>query len=370
MIVAEPWPLNVFDVERWALAKLPRDAADYFAGGAEDEVTLRANRAALEAVTLRPRVLVDVGALDTRVTVLGTEAAFPVLVAPTGFQQLAHLEGERAMARGTAAAGTVMVVSTYATVDLEQVQRAGDGPKWFQLYVHRDRGLTRSLVERATEAGYRALVVTADVPVLGRRERDLRNQFLLPTNMRAANFPALDSMELHDAAARESALEHFHAGIREPSFTWKDLDWLASLTSLPLVLKGVLRGDDTRRALDRGVRGLIVSNHGGRQLDGAVPTIRALPEVVAAVDGAAEVLMDGGIRRGVDVVRALALGARAVLIGRPAVYGLAWNGARGVQAVLELLRTELETAMALCGAPSVSEVTRDLVEGGGQSAKR
>jgi 4-hydroxymandelate oxidase len=347
MIVAEPWPLNVFDVERWALAKLPRDAADYFAGGAEDEVTLRANRAALEAVTLRPRVLVDVGALDTRVTVLGTEAAFPVLVAPTGFQQLAHLEGERAMARGTAAAGTVMVVSTYATVDLEQV-----------------------LVERATEAGYRALVVTADVPVLGRRERDLRNQFLLPTNMRAANFPALDSMELHDAAARESALEHFHAGIREPSFTWKDLDWLASLTSLPLVLKGVLRGDDTRRALDRGVRGLIVSNHGGRQLDGAVPTIRALPEVVAAVDGAAEVLMDGGIRRGVDVVRALALGARAVLIGRPAVYGLAWNGARGVQAVLELLRTELETAMALCGAPSVSEVTRDLVEGGGQSAKR
>jgi 4-hydroxymandelate oxidase len=364
MSAVEPSPpVNLFDIERWALQVLPRPVADYFAGGAEDEVTLRANRSALEAIALRPRMLVDVGTCDLRTSVLGTPIAFPVLVAPTGFQRLAHPDGERAMAEGTHAAGTLLVVSTYATLSLEAVQRSSPGPKWFQLYVHRDRGLTRELVERASAAGYRALVLTVDVPVLGRRERDIRNRFVLPPHLRAANFHALESSSLH-GTGDDSALAAFHQGVREPSLTWRDVNWLASLTPLPLALKGILRGDDARRSLDHGVKGIIVSNHGGRQLDGAVASVRALPEVVEAVGGQIEVLVDGGIRRGVDVVRALALGARAVLVGRPAVYGLAWNGARGVEAVLSLLRDEFATAMALCGARSPAEISADLVATG------
>lgn len=362
MIKEDPPPVNLFDVEQWALKKLPRDAADYLAGGAEDEVTLRANRAAFERLRLRPRVLVDVSALDPSTTVLDTRLPFPALVAPTGFQMLASRGGEVAMAEGCARTGTIMVVSTYATVPLETVQRATTTPKWFQVYVHRDRGLTRELVERATAAGYRALVLTVDVPVLGRRERDIRNRFMLPPGLRVANFPSLDSVGLHDADW-DSALSMFHTGVRAPALNWTDLDWLAGLSPLPILLKGILRGDDARRAVDHGMRGVIVSNHGGRQLDGAITGIEALPDVAGAVGGALELLVDGGIRRGTDILKALALGARAVLIGRPALYGLAWQGEQGVDTVLTLLREEFETAMALCGARTVAEVTEDLVKG-------
>lgn len=353
-------PVNLVDVEARAFERLPRETADYFAGGAEDEVTLRANRAAFDALLLRPRYLVDVSERNLGTTVLGTPVEFPVLLAPTGFQQLAHPDGELATARAAHRAGTIMVLSTFSTVSLEEVQRAAAGPKWFQLYVHKDRGLTRSLVSRAHVAGYQALVLTVDVPVLGRRERDIRNGFVLPPTLRVANFDAGTGESLHDAGD-ESGLAQFHRGLREPAFTWKDVDWLASLTPLPILLKGVLRGDDAAIALDHGVKGIIVSNHGGRQLDCAIPAIRALPDVVEHVAGRCEVLMDGGVRRGTDIVKALARGARAVLIGRPFVWGLAWDGAAGIETVLRILRDEFDTALALCGATGVRDLAPGLI---------
>jgi 4-hydroxymandelate oxidase len=353
-------PINLADIETRAKAVLPRAAADYFEGGSEDEVTLRANRAAFEALALRPRYLVDVSKRSLATSVLGTDIALPVLLAPTGFQQLAHPEGELATARAAHQAGTIMVLSTFSTVSLEDVQRATPGPKWFQLYVHRDRGLTQNLVERAHAAGYTALVLTVDVPVLGRRERDIRNGFALPPSLRVANFEVGESEQLHDAG-QESALAQFHRGLREPSFTWKDVDWLATLSPLPILLKGVLRGDDAKASLDHGIKGIIVSNHGGRQLDGAISGIRALPDVVDHVAGRCEVLVDGGVRRGTDIVKGLALGAKAVLIGRPMIWGLAWGGAPGVEAVLQILADEFDTAMALCGACSPAQLTEDLV---------
>jgi 4-hydroxymandelate oxidase len=351
-------PINLIDIEARAFERLPRETADYFAGGAEDEVTLRTNRAAFDAMLLRPRYLVDVSERDLRTTVLGAPVDFPVLLAPTSFQQLAHPDGELATARAAHRAGTLMVLSTFSTVSLEEVQRASPAPKWFQLYVHKDRGLTRSLVTRAHLAGYQALVLTVDVPVLGRRERDLRNGFVLPPTLRVANFDiGGDGMyEVDDAG-----LAQFHRGLREPAFTWKDVDWLASLSPLPIVLKGVMRGDDAAIALDHGIRGIIVSNHGGRQLDSAISSIQALPDVVEHVAGRCEVLMDGGIRRGTDIVKALARGARAVLIGRPLVWGLAWDGAAGIETVLRILRDEFDTALALCGATSVKDLPPGLI---------
>jgi len=353
-------PVNLFDIERLGRDALDSSAADYIAGGSEDELTLRGNREAWEALALRPRCLVDVSARDMSTTLLGAPLTLPVLVAPTGFQMLAHPDAELATARAAHGAGTIMVLSTFSTRSLEEVAAAAGGRRWFQLYVHRDRGLTRALVERAAAARYEALVLTVDLPIIGRRERDLRNTFSLPVAMRVANFAEAQSAALHDGQAG-SGLEQFHRGLRDPAFTWKDLDWLASLTDLPLILKGVLRGDDAERSLDHGVRGIIVSNHGGRQLDGALPAADALPDIVAALAGRAEVMVDGGVRRGTDVIKALALGARAVLLGRPVLWGLAWRGEQGVRRVFELLRQELDTAMALCGIPALTEVTADLV---------
>jgi 4-hydroxymandelate oxidase len=351
-------PVNLLDIEARAFERLPRETADYFAGGAEDEVTLRANRAAFDSLLLRPRYLVDVSERDLRTTVLGSPVEFPVLLAPTSFQQLAHPDGELATARAAHRAGTLMVLSTFSTVSLEEVQRASAAPKWFQLYVHKDRGLSRSLVTRAHLAGYQALVLTVDVPVLGRRERDLRNGFVLPPTLRVANFD-MGSDSLYDVD--EAGLAQFHRGLREPAFTWKDVDWLASLSPLPIILKGVMRGDDAAIALDHGIKGIIVSNHGGRQLDSAISSIQALPDVVEHVAGRCEVMMDGGVRRGTDIVKAIARGARAVLIGRPLVWGLAWDGAAGIETVLRILRDEFDTALALCGATSVKDLPPALI---------
>ena len=353
-------PINLLDIEARAFERLPRETADYFAGGAEDEVTLRANREAFDSLLLRPRYLVDVSERDLRTTVLGTPVEFPVLLAPTGFQALAHHDGEIATARAAHRAGTIMTLSTFSTFSLEDVQRATPGPKWFQLYVHKDRGLTRSLVTRAHVAGYQALVLTVDVPVLGRRERDIRNGFVLPPTLRVANFEFSAGEGMYETD-EDTGLAQFHRGLREPAFTWKEVDWLASLSPLPILLKGVLRGDDAAIALDHGIKGIIVSNHGGRQLDGAIPGIRALPDVVEHVAGRCDVLMDGGIRRGTDIVKALARGARAVLIGRPLVWGLAWDGAAGIETVLRILRDEFDTALALCGATSVKDLPPGLI---------
>jgi 4-hydroxymandelate oxidase len=280
-------------------------------------------------------MLVDVSQTTAVTSVLGTEISFPVLVAPMAFQGLAHPDGERATARGAAAAETIVCLSTLSTVSLEEVADAApDGKRWFQLYWGPDRAKVRDLLDRAGEAGYRAIVVTVDLPEVGRRERDLRTGFETPASL---------------------------SDVTDSSLTWRDLEWLRAQTPLPVLVKGILTGEDAGLAIEAGVEGIVVSNHGGRQLDGVAASLDALPEVVDAVGDRAEVLLDGGVRRGTDVVKALALGARAVLVGRAALYGLAVDGAGGVERVLTLLREEVELALALCGCASPADVARSHV---------
>jgi len=359
-------PVNVFELEALAREKLSRQAYDYYAGAAHDEVTLRENRAAYDRLALRYRVLVDVSRRDPSVSVLGQPVAMPILVAPTAFHRLATPEGELATARAAGAAGTVMILSTLSTTPVEEVVAAAGGPVWFQLYVYRDRRVTEGLVRRAEAAGCRALVLTVDAPLLGRRERDVRNRFRLPPGLAVANMLAEGYGEVPPAAA-DSGLAAYVADLLDPSLSWRDVAWLRSLTDLPLLVKGIVRPDDALRAADAGAAGVVVSNHGGRQLDTSPATIDVLPEVADALAGHGhriEVLMDGGIRRGTDVLKALALGARAVLVGRPVLWGLAAEGEAGVARVLRILREELDLAMALAGAPTVADVTRDLVRRG------
>lgn len=355
--------MDLAELEQRARSTLDPAAYDYFAGGADDELTLADNVAAWRRLRLRYRVLRDVGSVSAATTVLGTPIAAPVLVAPTAYQRLADDEGEAATARGAQAAGTVMVASTLATVSLEGVAAAApDAPRWFQLYVRRDRGWTAELVARAVAAGYRALVLTVDLPVLGFRRRDERNSFSLPVGLEMANMgsavPVVDG----------SGLQAYAAAELDPSLTFDDIGWLRSLCDLPVVVKGVVRGDDAAACVAAGAAAVAVSNHGGRQLDSAVATADALPDVVEAVDGRAEVYVDGGVRGGTDVVKALALGARAVLVGRPVLWGLATGGAQGVAAVLEGFAEETARAFALCGARTVAEVTSDLLAVTGRGA--
>jgi isopentenyl diphosphate isomerase/L-lactate dehydrogenase-like FMN-dependent dehydrogenase len=344
--------LNVWDYERAAEERLEPGAFGYFAGGAADEWTLRENVAAFNRWVLRPRMLVDVSSTTAATTVLGTEISMPLLVAPTAFQRMAHPEGEVATARGAAAAGTIMCLSTIANATIEEVAAAApEAPRWFQLYWGPDRGVVTDLLARAEATGFLAIVLTVDLPVLGRRERDLRTGFELPPEVPVPAFSAW----AESAGAISPAAIHWSV---DKALTWKDLDWLRSHTSLPLVVKGVLTAEDALLAIESGAEGIVVSNHGGRQLDGVAASLDALPEVVDAVGGRAEVLVDGGIRRGTDVLKALALGARAALAGRAPLYGLAVDGADGVERVLGLLRAEIELALALCGCASPGDVTR------------
>ncbi len=336
--------VNVFDYEKLALARIEASAWDYYASGSDDEVTLRANRAAFERIRLRPRMLADVSTCRTATTVLGTPVSMPILIAPTAFHCLAHPEGECATASAAGRAGTLMVASTSSTRSLEEIAHAASGPLWFQLYLH-DAHSTQRLIERAITAGYRALVVTVDSPRWGHKERSIRSNFRLPPHLQKANFGPGDTVD-------DSRV----------NVTWESLAWLRSLTSLPIILKGILTAEDAEIAVQHRVGGIIVSNHGGRQLDGVSASIEALPEVVAAVAGQCEVYVDGGIRRGTDVLKALALGARAVLVGRPILWGLAANGADGVEHVLEILRNELELAMVLAGRPTIESIDRSLVK--------
>ena len=344
-----------------ALAAQARDlidagAYDYYAGGADDEVTLAENETAWQRLRLRPKVLRDVGAVDPSTTVLGQHVAAPLLVAPTAYHRMAHDEGERATARGVAAAGTLMCVSTLATVSLEDVAAAAPGaPRWFQLYIRRDRGVTEELVQRAVAAGYSAIALTVDVPVLGRRWRDERNGFSLPDGMQMANLGAAPPK------VEGSGLAAYAAAEFDPSLTFDDIGWLADLSGLPVAVKGVMRGDDAVRCIESGAAAVIVSNHGARQLDTTVPTAEALRDVAESVGDRAEIYVDGGIRRGTDVIKALALGARAVMVGRPILWGLATGGAAGVQAVLTELIEEVTRALMLCGAPTPADVTPDLL---------
>jgi 4-hydroxymandelate oxidase len=354
-------PVNLFELEAAAREKLSRESFDYYASGAQDEVTLRENRAAYDRISLAYRVLVDVSRRDLTTTVLGQPVAMPVLVAPTAFQRLAHPDGELATVRAAGAMGTVMILSTLSNTPLEEVVAAASGPVWFQLYVYRDRKATEGLVRRAEAAGCRAIVLTADAPVIGRRERDVRNRFHLPPGYSAANLLPVGYGDLPPSAT-DSGLAAYVSALIDPSLSWRDIAWLRSITRLPLVIKGIVRPDDALRAAEAGAAGVIVSNHGGRQLDTAPATIEVLPEIAEALRGSpAEVFVDGGVRRGTDILKAVALGARAVLVGRPVLWGLAVGGEAGATRALNLLRNELDIAMALAGAPTVADITRDLV---------
>ena len=348
-------PVNVGDYEQLAREALDEGTFGYFAGGAGDEHTLRHNVEAFDRWRLRPRVLVDVGSVSTETTVLGQDVSMPVLASPVAHQRMAHPDGELAVARAAAAAGTIMCVPTFAmATPAEVAAEAPDAPRWFQLYWHPDREVTRSILDQAREAGCTAIVFTVDLPVLGPRERDLRTGFALHSDYR---------MEVYASALGDFGLvtPSVIGQLVDPSLTWRDLEWLHEHAGLPVIAKGILTAEDAVLAVEHGCDAVVVSNHGGRQLDRAVASLDALPEVAEAVGDRVEVLMDGGIRRGTDVTIALALGAKAVLIGRPVIWGLAVGGVGGAQHVFELLRDELLIALALLGCPTPDAVGRSHV---------
>jgi isopentenyl diphosphate isomerase/L-lactate dehydrogenase-like FMN-dependent dehydrogenase len=340
--MSEAW-INVADAERAAAEKLEPGSLGYFAGGAGDELTLRENVDAWRRWRLRPRVLVDVSEVTTATAVLGKPVSMPILVAPVAYQRLADPGGEVAMARAAAAADTVMCLSTLATTRPSELAAAAPpGRRWFQLYCFKEKAVTSALIDEAVESGFEAIVVTVDAPRGGNRERDLRTGFKIPEGLGVPAVAAALGVE------REVSIEETFS-LMNPALDWADLEALASECNLPVLVKGLLCGEDAALAVEHGAAGVIVSNHGGRQLDRSPASADALAEIVDAVEGRVEVLVDGGIRRGVDVAIALALGADAVLVGRPALWGLAGGGAAGVGRVLELLRAELELALTLCG---------------------
>ena len=361
-----PGIVSLADHEERARQQLDDNAWAYFSGGAADEITLRANPAAWSQLPLQPRVLRALVGGHTRTTLLGRTLAHPILLAPVAFQCLAHPDGERATAFAAAALGAGLVLSTQSSTPVEVVAQAlrgdpGSGPLWFQLYLQHDRGFTRSLVQRAEAAGCEALVLTVDAPASGVRDRERRAQFRLPPGISAVHLAGLAPSPAPQLAPGQSAL--FDALLHQAP-TWDDVQWLQSITRLPVLLKGILHPDDARQAATLGVAGLIVSNHGGRTLDTAPATAAVLPQVVQAVraiDNSLPVLVDGGIRRGTDVLKAMALGASAVLVGRPAIHGLANAGAAGVAHVLRLLRDELEVAMALTGCATLADASPALL---------
>lgn len=347
--------VSLSDFEAVAHQRMTYNAWEYINSGAADEITLRWNREALDKIRLNPRVLRDTTQLNTKVKVLGLELPFPVILAPTALHKLAHPEGELATARGAGQAGTLMTLSTMASTVLEDVAKAATHPLWFQLYVQRDRGFTQNLVARAVASGYKALVVTVDTPIEGARNRQERAKFHLPPGVELAN---LKGMEVKMSGGKMDTERSVFANILPDRLTWKEIEWLQSVSKVPVLLKGILNAEDADIAARSGVAGILVSNHGARNLDTVPATIDALPRVADKVAGRIPVLMDGGVRRGTDVLKALALGANAVLIGRPIFYGLATGGADGVTKVLNILRHEFEMAMALSGIDSIEKIDR------------
>ncbi len=352
-------PISVGDYHRAARERLPQMVYDYYAGGAWDEITLGRNERAYDRLELHYRVLRDVSSRDLSTTLLGRPISMPLVIAPTAFHGMAHPDGECATAAAAGAAGTVMIASTLSNRPIEEIVDASDGDVWFQLYVYRDRGISKALVERARDAGCKAIVLTVDVPGLGVRERDVRNRFRLPEGLEMGNLRAGTGGMPEDLDG--SALAAYVGCSFDPALTWDDLDWLRSLSDLPVLVKGIVHPEDARLAAERGATGVIVSNHGGRQLDTAPATLDVLPEIADALEGRVELLIDGGVRRGTDVVKAVALGARAVAVGRPALWGLAVDGRAGVEHVLSILRAELDAAMALCGVTRIDRIGRELI---------
>lgn len=353
--------LSVADYESAASRRLPADVWGYLCGGSGAEATLAANRAAFARVALRPRFLVDVSRCDPATTLLGAPLAAPVGVAPMAYQRLVHPDGEVATARAAGQAGLLFVVSPFASRSLEDIAAAAGGPLWLQLYWLRQRGVLTDLVRRAEAAGYQAIVLTVDTPRVGRRLRDMRSGFALPPGVAAVNIDPAVMAEAHQGQAGVSALERHSRHQFDPTLSWADLDWVRANTSLPVVLKGLLTAEDADRAAGHGVAAIVVSNHGGRQLDGAVASLDALPEIVDAVAGRCPIIVDGGVRSGTDVLKALALGAATVLVGRPVLWGLACAGAAGVADVLGILTAELVDAMVLSGRPRLADIDASLV---------
>jgi isopentenyl diphosphate isomerase/L-lactate dehydrogenase-like FMN-dependent dehydrogenase len=335
--VTGPRFVTVDDYEPVARERLPRDVYDFYAGGAGDEWTLAENRRAFERWVIRPRMLTDAYPPDLAVEVLGRRLEMPILIAPWAYQRMAHPDGEEATARAAATAGTIMVVSSAVHDRLEEVAAATDAPKWWQLYVFTDREYTAEMLKRVVASGFEALCFTVDLPVIGLRHRDTRHDFDVPVGLPHAEF------------------------VFDANITWDDIPWVREHAPVPLLLKGIMTAEDARLAVDAGVDGIVVSNHGARQLDTVAATITVLPEIVDAVGGRIPVLVDGGIRRGTDVFKALALGASAVLVGRAAAWGLAVDGEQGVVSVLRILREELENAMSLAGTHAIADITRSFV---------
>ncbi len=352
-------PVCLTDFEPLAKQRMSHLAWEYINGAAADETTVKWNREAYQRMRLKPRVLVDVSKLDTRVTLFGQQHAFPILLAPTAYHRLIVPEGEVATARGAGAAGATMVVSSFSTTAVEEIAGVAKAPLWFQLYAQTDHSFTHDLVQRAEAAGCRALCLTVDSPVAGARNREARVKFELPPGMSLPNLKGIT--EVRAGASHLPRGQEIFSSILDPELSWKDVEWLSSFAKIPLLVKGVLNPEDADRAVKAGVAGIIVSNHGGRNLDTAPATAEALPPVVEKVAGRVPVLVDGGIRRGTDVLKALALGASAVLIGRPYLYGLAAAGQEGVTSVVNILRREFEMAMALTGRTNLASIDRSVL---------
>jgi len=353
-------PISVADYARIARNQLSKDVCDYFEGGALDEIALRENTAGWERLKLYYRVLAGVAKRDMTMTVLGQRISMPVVVAPTAFHKLACEAGEIATARAAKAAGTLFILSSLSNTAMEAVFAEAASPRWFQLYVYKDRAITLDLVRRAEAAGAEAIVLTVDAPGLGTRERDTRNRFRLPDGLAVENLAPLGKGQMPEVSG--SGLAAYVRENFKSDLGFDDLDWLCGSTRLPVVVKGVCRGDDARRAAEHGAKAIVVSNHGGRQLDTAPATCEVLPHVVEAVGDLCEVYVDGGIRRGSDVLKAIALGARAVLVGRPILWGLCVGDEQGAVGVLEILRRELDEVMLLCGCAKLSDIGRWLLE--------
>jgi 4-hydroxymandelate oxidase len=347
--------INLFELEIKVRELLPQTAYDHYASGANDEITLRENRVSYERITLLPRMLVDVSERHMGTTALGEPVSMPILIAPTAFQGLAHPEGEVATVKAAGAAKTLMTLSTLSTFSIEEVIAVATGPVWFQLYVFKDRAISASLVKRAQGAGCKAIVLTVDAPLLGRRERDVRNQFKMPDDLSVKNLLPGGLQEFPHGTAG-SALAPYIASLVDPALPWKDIEWLTGITTLPVLVKGILRSDDALLASTTAPPGLSFLT-----TDTTPVTISVLPEIVDAVGGKVEVHVDGGIRRGTDVLKAMACGARAVFVGRPVLWGLASGAEAGVRYVLEMLRQEFDLAMALSGCPTLSSIARDLI---------
>jgi len=373
---------TIDEVRRAARRKLPGMVADFVEGGAEDEITLARNQAAFKDLVLEPRYLVDVGKRDLSTTILGTPVRSPVMLAPTGLNRLAHPDGELAVARAAGSEGSIFTVGVFSSYTLEEVRAASSGPLWFQIYLWKDRQVTRELVERARDAGYQSLCLTVDVPVLGQRERDLRNGMKIPIKVSMGSAldvarhprwlywlarnsaPTFASMRGVQGAEGDDGIPliaYVNRELFDPSQNWDDLVWLREIWDGKLTVKGILHPDDARRAVDAGADGIVVSNHGGRQLDGVSATVEALPRIVDAVGDRAEVIVDGGIRRGSDVVKAIALGARGCIVGRPYWWGLGAGGEAGVRRVLQIFNSEIDRVMALVGTTRLDEIDESIL---------